>query len=339
MLFRSRALIDRVGELPTYLVNIDRARAARYGLNVADIQDVIEVALGGKAATYLWEGERRFAVAVRLPEEQRGLERLKTVLLATASGAYVPLAEVATFKAAGGSMNIARENGGRVMAIGIFIRDRDMGSVVADMQEKVNAKVKLPEGYRITWSGEFENQERAMARLALVVPISILLIFVLLFNAFNSMKSAVLIILNVPFAMIGGIFALLITDIPLSVSAAIGFIALFGQAVLNGVVMVTVFNQLRNAGATPEHAVVEGSMQRLRTVLMTGLLAMLGLLPMALSTDIGSETQKPLAVVVIGGLISATLLTLIVLPVLYVAFNTHRINFRDKPKKTEPAKA
>ena len=160
-----------------------------------------------------------------------------------------------------------------------------------------------------------------MARLALVVPISVLLIFVLLFNAFNSIKSAVLIILNVPFALIGGIFALLLTDIHLSVSAAIGFIALFGQAVLNGVVMVTVFNQLRGAGMTPLIAVIEGSKQRLRTVLMTGLLAMLGLLPMALSTDIGSETQKPLAVVVIGGLISATLLTLIVLPVLYVAFN------------------
>ncbi len=335
----TRALIDRVGELPNYLVNIDRARAARYGLNVADIQDVIEAGLGGKAATYLWEGERRFAVAVRLKEEERGLERMKGVLLATSGGAYIPLSEVATFQAAGGSMNIARENGGRVMAIGIFIRDRDMGSVVADMQAAVNAKVKLPEGYRISWSGEFENQERAMARLALVVPISILLIFVLLFNAFNSIKSAVLIILNVPFAMIGGIFALLITDIPLSVSAAIGFIALFGQAVLNGVVMVTVFNQLRNAGATPEHAVTEGSMQRLRTVLMTGLLAMLGLLPMALSTDIGSETQKPLAVVVIGGLISATLLTLIVLPVLYVAFNTHRINFRRKGEDTPPPAA
>ena len=335
----TRALIDRVGELPNYLVNIDRARAARYGLNMADIQDVIEAGLGGKAATYLWEGERRFAVAVRLKEEERGLERMKSVLLATSSGAYIPLSEVASFQVAGGSMNIARENGGRVMAIGIFIRDRDMGSVVADMQAAVNAKVKLPEGYRISWSGEFENQERAMARLALVVPISILLIFVLLFNAFNSIKSAVLIILNVPFAMIGGIFALLITGIPLSVSAAIGFIALFGQAVLNGVVMVTVFNQLRNAGATPEVAVTEGSMQRLRTVLMTGLLAMLGLLPMALSTDIGSETQKPLAVVVIGGLISATLLTLIVLPVLYVAFNTHRIKFRRRGEGTPPPAA
>ena len=317
----ARALIDRVGELPNYLVEIDRARAARYGLNVADIHDVIEVGLGGRAATYLWEGERKFGVAVRVAPEERGLERMKSVMLATSSGAYVPLSEVAAFKAAGGSMNIARENGGRVMAIGIFIRDRDMGSVVADMQARVRDKVTLPEGYRISWSGEFENQERAMARLALVVPISVLLIFVLLFNAFNSIKSALLIILNVPFALIGGIFALLLTDIHLSVSAAIGFIALFGQAVLNGVVMVTVFNQLRSAGMTPLNAVVEGSKQRLRTVLMTGLLAMLGLLPMALSTDIGSETQKPLAVVVIGGLISATLLTLIVLPVLYVAFN------------------
>ena len=317
----ARALIDRVGELPNYLVEIDRARAARYGLNVADIQEVIEVGLGGRAATYLWEGERKFGVAVRVSPEERGLERMKSVMLATSSGAYVPLSEVAAFKAAGGSMNIARENGGRVMAIGIFIRDRDMGSVVADMQARVRDKVKLPEGYRISWAGEFENQERAMARLALVVPISVLLIFVLLFNAFNSIKSAVLIILNVPFALIGGIFALLLTDINLSVSAAIGFIALFGQAVLNGVVMVTVFNQLRSAGMAPTQAVLEGSMQRLRTVLMTGLLAMLGLLPMALSTDIGSETQKPLAVVVIGGLISATLLTLVVLPVLYVAFN------------------
>lgn len=323
----TRALIDRVGELPNYLVEIDRARAARYGLNIGDIQDAIEVGLAGKAATYLWEGERRFAVAVRLAPQERGLERMQNMLLATTGGAYVPLSEFASFRAAGGSMNIARENGGRVMAIGIFIRDRDMGSVVGDMQDRVKKNVKLPEGYNVTWSGEFENQERAMARLALVVPISVLLIFILLFNAFNSIKSALLIILNVPLALIGGIFALYFTGIHLSVSAAIGFIALFGQAVLNGVVMVTVFNQLRNAGMPPIEAVREGSMQRLRTVLMTGLLAMLGLLPMALSTDIGSETQKPLAVVVIGGLISATLLTLIVLPVLYVMFNRRWSNY------------
>ena len=195
-----------------------------------------------------------------------------------------------------------------------------MGSVVADMQERVAKKVKLPEGYTMAWSGEFENQERAMKRLSVIVPISILLIFILLFDAFKSFKSATLILLNIPFALIGGILALFFTGIPLSVSAAIGFIALFGQAVLNGVVMVSYYNQLKNAGASPEEAVIRGSLVRLRTVLMTGLLAMFGLLPMALSHDIGSETQKPLAIVVIGGLISATILTLIVLPTLYVIF-------------------
>ena len=195
-----------------------------------------------------------------------------------------------------------------------------MGSVVADMQDNVAQKVKLPEGYTMAWSGEFENQERAMKRLSVIVPISILLIFILLFDAFKSFKSATLILLNIPFALIGGILALFVTGIPLSVSAAIGFIALFGQAVLNGVVMVSYYNQLKNAGASPEDAVIRGSLIRLRTVLMTGLLAMFGLLPMALSHDIGSETQKPLAIVVIGGLISATVLTLIVLPTLYVIF-------------------
>ncbi len=214
-------------------------------------------------------------------------------------------------------MNISRENGVRVQSIGVFIRDRDMGSVVADMKKRVAEQVRLPPGYTMAWSGEFENQERAMARLAIIVPLSVLLIFLLLFDAFKSFRSALLILINIPFALIGGIFALFLTGIPLSVSAAIGFIALFGQAVLNGVVMVAYFNQLRNAGASAFDAVIKGSLTRMRTVLMTGLLAMLGLLPMALSHEIGSETQKPLAVVVIGGLISATLLTLIVLPTLY----------------------
>jgi len=217
-----------------------------------------------------------------------------------------------------GAMNIARENGQRVVSIGIFIQDRDMGSVVSDMQKKVSANVTIPANTSVTWSGEFENQQRAMARLSVVVPLSILLIFVLLFDAFGSFKNALLIVANIPFALIGGIVALFITGIPLSVSAAIGFIALFGQAVLNGVVMVSVFDQLIAEGKTPEKAVHEGSMSRLRTVLMTGLLAMFGLLPMALSHNIGAETQRPLAVVVIGGLISATLLTLLVLPSVYL---------------------
>jgi cobalt-zinc-cadmium resistance protein CzcA len=216
-----------------------------------------------------------------------------------------------------GAMNISRENGQRVAAIGVFIRDRDMGSVVADMQKRVAERVVLPAGYSIIWSGEFENQQRAMARLSWVVPLSILLIFLLLFNAFGSVASATLIIINIPLAMIGGILALMLTGIPLSVSAAIGFIALFGQAVLNGVVIVSDFNGRLAAGVAPLQAVREGALVRLRTVLMTSLLAMLGLLPMALSRGIGAETQRPLAVVVIGGLVSATVLTLIVLPVLY----------------------
>ena len=316
----ARAMIDRQGELPQTLIEIDRAVAARYGLNVADIEDVIETVLGGKVATSVWEGEKRFGIVVRLNEGQRALDELPNILVTTSNGVYLPLSQVAHFRTIGGSMNISRENGGRVIAIGVFIRDRDMGSVVSDMQARVAKSVKLPEGYYMSWSGEFENQERAMARLAVVVPLSVLLIFILLFDAFKSFKSALLIILNIPFAMIGGIFALLITGIPLSVSAAIGFIALFGQAVLNGVVMVTYFNQLKTAGATPTEAVIKGSLVRLRTVLITAMLAMMGLMPMALSHDIGSETQKPLAVVVIGGLITATLLTLIVLPTLYVLF-------------------
>ena len=320
-----RAFIDRLGNLPQLLINIDRGAAARYGLNISDIQDVIETALGGRAATYLWEGERRFAVTVRLREPERAIERMRGITVSSPSGLYVPLAQIAEFKTISGAQNIARENGTRVFSIGVFIRDRDMGSVVADMKKRVAEKVKITPGYIVSWSGEFENQERAMARLSIIVPISVLLIFILLFDAFKSMKGALLILLNIPFALIGGIFALLITGIPLSVSAAIGFIALFGQAVLNGVVMVAYFNQLRQEGATPEEAVLKGSMVRLRTVVMTGLLAMLGLLPMALSTDIGSETQKPLAVVVIGGLISATLLTLIVLPTLYLVFYRLRI--------------
>ena len=316
----ARAFIDRFGEIPQLQIEIDRAKAARYGLNVADIQDVIETALGGKEATEVWEGEKRFAVAVRLGEEQRKMENIKNIFVDTPSGQRIPLDQLATISVKTGLMNISREFGTRVMAIGVFIRDRDMGSIVAEMQEKVGKNIQMPKGYYLTFGGEFENQQRAMKRLALIVPVSILMIFALLFNAFGSVKSTVLILLNVPFAIIGGIFALLITGIPLSVSAAIGFIALFGQSVLNGVVMVSYFNQLRDEGHQPFNAVLQGAIVRLRTVLMTALLAMLGLLPMALSHGIGSETQKPLAVVIIGGLISATILTLLVLPTLYLVF-------------------
>jgi cobalt-zinc-cadmium resistance protein CzcA len=316
-----RAFVDRAGEVPQLQIQIERQKAARYGLNVADIEDVIETALGGKVATEIWEGERRFGVVVRLREdERRDIATIKNILVDTPGGLRIPMEEVATIEVKGGSMNISREAGMRVSAIGVFIRGRDMGSIVDEMQQRVNANVSFPPGYTTRWGGEFENQQRAMKRLLIIVPVSVFLIFVLLFDAFKSVKSALLILLNVPFALIGGIFALLFTGIHLSVSAAIGFIALFGQAVLNGVVMVSYFNQLRDSGESAGEAVLKGAVTRLRTVLMTALLAMLGLLPMALSKGIGSEVQKPLAVVIIGGLFSATVLTLIVLPTLYLMF-------------------
>ena len=314
----SRAFIDRDGQLPQYRIEIDRARAARYGLNVGDIEDVIETALAGKETTSIWEEERRVSVIVRLSEGEREPIQLEHLMIATPDGAFIPLSQVANFRVESGAMDIARENGRRVLSVGIFIAGRDMGSIVHDMQERVAKAVILPVGYQISWSGEFENQERAMKRLAWVVPLSIFIIFVLLFDAFKSLKDAALIIANIPFAMIGGIFALLSSGIPLSVSAAIGFIALFGQAVLNGVVMLSHFGRLRERGENLYDAVYNGSLDRLRTVIMTALLAMLGLLPMALSHAIGSETQRPLAVVVIGGLVSATFLTLLVLPTLYL---------------------
>jgi len=317
-----RAFVDRAGRIPQLQIDIDRTRAARYGLNVADIEDVIETALGGRPATMIWEGERRFNVVVRLNETVRGdVDKLRSLLLDAPNGSQVPLDQVAKIETQDGVLNISREAGRGTAAIGVFIKDRDMGSLAEEMQQAVKANLKLPPGYSITFGGEFENQQRAMKRLLTIIPISILLIFILLFEAFKTVKSATLVLLNVPFALVGGILALYLTGINLSVSAAIGFIALFGQAVLNGVVMVSHFNDLQQAGTDSYVAVFEGAQSRLRTVLMTSMLAMLGLLPMALSHGIGSEVQRPLAVVIIGGLVSATGLTLIVLPALYLMFH------------------
>jgi cobalt-zinc-cadmium resistance protein CzcA len=290
-----RAVIDRGGQIPQLQITVNRQQAARYGLNVADVQDAIETALGGRTSTAIWEGEQRFGVVVRFPiDARRDVSTVRGILIDTPEGAHVPLEEVADLRVVEGAMNISRESGRRVNAIGIFIRGRDMGSVVKDMQDQVRTKVTFAPGSFVVWGGEFENQQRAMARLRVIVPLSVFLIFVLLFNAFHSVRNAALILLNVPFALVGGIFALLMTGIPLSVSAAIGFIALFSAAVLNGVVMVSYINQLREGGTPLLAAVLHGAEARLRTVLMTSLLAMLGLLPMALSHGIGSETQKPL---------------------------------------------
>jgi cobalt-zinc-cadmium resistance protein CzcA len=315
----ARAFIDRAGQVPQLEIEVNRERAARYGLNVTDIEELIETALGGRTATEIWEGEKKFTVAVRLDEDARSnADQLRHLLVDAADGSQIPLDQVASINVREGAMNISRELGVRVASVGVFIRDRDMGSIVQEMQDRVQKNVTLPPGFHVTWGGEFENQQRAMKRLGMIIPVSILLIFLLLFEAFGSVRGAALILLNVPFALIGGILALLLTGIHLSVSAAIGFIALFGQAVLNGVVMVSYFNERRAEGQPLYEAVRDGALVRLRTVSMTSLLAMLGLLPMALSHGIGSEVQRPLAIVIIGGLTSATTLTLFLLPVLYL---------------------
>jgi cobalt-zinc-cadmium resistance protein CzcA len=308
----------QAGELPQLHIQVDREKIARYGINVSDVEDAIETAVGGKEATELWEGQKHFPVTVRFAEAfRRDSSAVQNVFVTTPEGARIPLSELATFTVGQGRAAINREANQRFVGIKCNVRGRDMGSFVADAQAAVANGVKLPPGYFVTWGGEFENQQRAMHRLSIIVPLSIALIFALLVQAFGSLRSALLILANIPFALIGGVMALWLTGVNLSVSAAVGFIALMGQAVLNGVLLVSDINARRDAGVPIEEAVRAGGHARLRAVLMTASLAALGLLPAALSHAIGSETQRPLALVVIGGLVSATVLTLFVLPVLY----------------------
>jgi heavy metal efflux system protein len=307
--------------LAQVMVDIDRAKVSRYGINVADVERVMEIGMGGKAASQFLEGERRFDITLRYDENARNsVAGLENLTVQTPEGPRIPFSELATIKINQGASRISREDNMRRIAIKCNLINRDQGSFVAEAQQKVAAQVDLPPGYRIVWSGQFENQQRAMKRLAIIVPISLGLIFVLLFWAFMSIKNALLILMNVPFAMIGGILILLATGINLSVSAAVGFIALFGIAVQNGVILVSQLNKLRREGQSLHDAIVNGSVSRLRPVVMTALMAMLGLFPAALSTSVGSETAKPFAVVIIGGLMTATLLTLTLLPALYRYF-------------------
>jgi cobalt-zinc-cadmium resistance protein CzcA len=251
---------------------------------------------------------------------------IEDITVRSSNGAYIPLAELAEIKVSQGASRVSRENNLRCIAIKCNLIGRDLGSFVAEAKEKIAEQVELQPGYHINWSGQFENQQRAMHRLSFIVPISLILIFVLLFWAFQSVKSATLILLSVPFAIIGGLIALLLTGIHLSISAAVGFIALFGIAVQNGVILLTKINLYRREGMPLLEAILQGSVSRLRPVVITALMAMLGLLPAALSTSIGSETVKPFAVVIIGGLITATLLTLTMLPLLYRSFEEqHKI--------------
>jgi len=310
--------IVKSGEMPQIAVRLDREALARYDLDLGDVQDYIETAMAGHAASELWEGEKRFDVTVRLPSATReDVGSIRNIMLPLKSGALVPIAAVADVSMGTGRAAITRENGRRYIGVRMNVRGRDMGSFVREARERVSAAVSMPPGYEITWGGEFENQERAMARLKLVIPLALLLTFILLFSEFGEVADCVMVLLNVPFALVGGVLGLALAGMPLSVSAAVGFIALLGQAVLNGVLMVSAIRSRLAQGEPLEHAVTRGAQDRLRAVLMTALLAALGLLPAALSHAIGSETQRPIAVVVVAGTISAAALTLIVLPVSY----------------------
>jgi cobalt-zinc-cadmium resistance protein CzcA len=299
-------------------IDVNRTELARYGLRVADVADFIETAVGGRPATQVIEGRRRIDVVVRLPVERRSdPNAVRALLITTPSGERVPLGRVASVEVAEGPEVVNRENAQRRIVIQSNVRGRDIGSFVAEAQGAIEAEVDLLPGYFITWGGEFEQQERAMARLAFVVPLAILFIFLLIFATFNSLPQTVLIMLILPFSMVGGVGALWLRGLNLSLSASVGFIALFGIAVMNGLVLVSYINGLRDEGRALKDAVLEGASVRLRPVLMTSIVASLGFVPMATSTQAGAEVQRPLATVVIGGLVTSTILTLIVLPTLY----------------------
>ncbi len=314
--------IERLSGQQALMIDIDRNAIARQGLNVADVQGVIESAIGGKAVTTLYEGERRYAVAVRFPEEVRNsVEAIGNMLLPTPHGAQVPLYSVAKIQLMDGPAQISRESGKRRVVVGANVEGRDLASFVAEAQGRIDREVKLPEGYYFEYGGQFENMERAMSTLSVIVPLTIAAIFFLLFMLFNSVKLAGLIILVLPFASIGGLIGLFVTGEYVSVPASVGFIALWGIAVLNGVVLVSYIRKLREDGMDVATAVREGCVARFRPVMMTATVALLGLVPFLFATGPGSEVQRPLAIVVIGGLLSSTLLTLVVLPVLYRWFD------------------
>ncbi len=299
-------------------ITVNRQATARHGINAADIHDVIETAIGGKIATDIYEGERHFSASVRLPETFRNsIEAIDAILLTSANGARVPLGDIAYISLSDGPSQISREMGKRRIVVGINVRDRDLGSFVAELQKAVASEVKLPEAYYLEWGGQFQNMERAIGHLKVIIPITIAAIFFLLFMLFNSLSFAALIILVLPFASIGGVFALFISGEYLSVPASVGFIALWGIAVLNGVVLVSYIRNLRLDGFSQLQAIRHGCEQRFRPVMMTATVALLGLIPFLFSTGPGSEVQRPLAIVVIGGLITSTLLTLVMLPAIY----------------------
>ncbi|WP_405123322.1 CusA/CzcA family heavy metal efflux RND transporter [Pseudomonas sp. M20] len=321
----SEVKVEQTTGLPVLTINIDRDKAARYGLNVGDVQDTIAVAVGGRQAGTLYEGDRRFDMVVRLSDAMRkdidGLSALLIPVPALSGAAnqigFIALQDVASLDLVLGPNQVSRENGKRLVIVSANVRGRDIGSFVSEAGEVIERDVQVPAGYWTSWGGQFEQLQSAAKRLQIVVPVALLLVFGLLFMMFNNLKDGLLVFTGIPFALTGGVMALWLRDIPLSISAGVGFIALSGVAVLNGLVMIAFIRNLREEGRSLSDAIHEGALTRLRPVLMTALVASLGFIPMALATGTGAEVQRPLATVVIGGILSSTILTLLILPALY----------------------
>ncbi len=333
--------VEKVVGLPEMNVKFDRAKIARYGLNIEDLNEMIAMGFAGKSLGSIFEGEKRFDLVVRLDENnRRDLSNLQNLYVDTPSGEKVPLRELAEIKYTKGAAKISRDDTKRRIVVGINVRSRDLQSVVDDVQELIDANIKLPVGYTIDYGGQFENLQSAKDRLLIAVPVALLLIFFLLYFAFNSVKEALMIYSAIPLAAVGGVLLLWLRDMPFSISAGVGFIALFGIAVLNGIVLIEHFKELKEEGMKDKkELIIQGTKDRLRAVLLTASAAALGFLPMAISTNAGAEVQRPLATVVIGGLITATILTLVVLPVLYSIFDSDKkiISLKRKTKKLPTA--
>lgn len=316
-------VLRNIGQ-PEVSIDLDEQKMSQYGVATRDAQAVIEMAIGGKTASQLYEGEKKFDIRIRYDKEYRKTEdEIANLMVPTLKGTKIPLKQICEINKKIGPAFVYRDNNKRYIAVKFSVRGRDLGGTIKEAQDKVNSAIKLPKGYDIAWSGEFENQVRATKRLAQVVPLSLCVIFVILFITFNNSKDAGLVLVNVPFALIGGILALHITHTNFGISAGVGFIALFGICVQNGVILVSVFNKNLKNKMPLEQAIKDGVATRVRPVVMTATMAMIGLFPAALSTGIGSETQKPLAIVVIGGLFTATILTLLIFPLIYERFNRH----------------
>ena len=326
---KDAGVIRNIGQ-PEIQIMLDEPRMALYGVTTADAQAVIEMAIGGKTASIMYDGERKFDIRIRYPYEYRKSEdEIRRILVPTVSGSRIALSNIADIKTMTGPAFIYRDNNMRFIGVKFTVRDRDLGSTIADAQKSVNAAIRLPQGYSFQWTGEFENQVRATKRLNQVVPVSIIIIFILLFIAFGNARDAGLVLVNVPFALVGGILALHLTGMNFGISAGVGFIALFGICVQNGVILITEFNSNMMRKMTLAESIKKGVESRIRPVVMTALMASIGLLPAATSSGIGCESQKPLAVVIIGGLVTATILILLIFPIIYWIVNRHSLS--EKP--------